>query len=180
MTSATHLAQKIRLVIFDVDGVMTDGAIIYASDGSEIKHFNVQDGLGIKLLHKANIQTAIITGRNSTIVEKRATELGIHHLMQGRDDKLAASLELISTLKLNRDEVAYMGDDLPDVGAIEHLGLGIAVANAVDTVKQHANYVCTHRGGRAAVREACEFILSAQGKLEGLIEAYLHDFTEQT
>ncbi len=180
MTNIAHLAKKIRLVIFDVDGVMTDGSIIYSSDGSEIKHFNVQDGLGIKLLHKSAIQTAIITGRNSTLVEKRAAELGIHHLVQGRDDKLRASLELINTLKLKRSEVAYMGDDLPDLGAIKHLGLGITVSNANEMVKQHADYICHNRGGNAAVREACEFILSAQEKLEDLTAEYLHDFTEQT
>jgi 3-deoxy-D-manno-octulosonate 8-phosphate phosphatase (KDO 8-P phosphatase) len=164
---------NIKLVIFDVDGVMTSGGISYNSDNQEIKTFNVKDGLGIKLLRKAGIETAIITGRNSVIVERRANELGIEHLIQGRDDKLQASLELSKKLNIGLEQTAYMGDDLPDLSAIQSVGFGITVADAIPIVIEHADYVCNKNGGEGAVREACEYILERQKKLTELTQPYL-------
>lgn len=165
-------AAIIKLIIFDVDGVMTDGRIIYSSSGEELKFFHVKDGLGIKLLIQAGIQTAIITGRNSTLVKKRSDELGIQNLIQGRDDKLNAMQELLSKLNVSKESTAYMGDDLPDLAAIQYAGLGISVNDAADYVKAQADFVTQSRGGQGAVREACEFILSSQNKLNTLIEHY--------
>lgn len=170
----TLLAAKIKLVIFDVDGVMTDSKITYTNEGTEIKSFNVKDGLGIKMLHQHGIHTAIITGRQSEIVKKRAHELGIKHLIQKRDDKFSASIELSKTMDIPLEQIAYMGDDLPDLAAIKQLGLGIAVANAHSLLKQHADYICQKAGGDGAVREACEFILEAQGKLSSVFDNYLN------
>lgn len=166
-------AEKIELVIFDVDGIMSDGKITYTHDGTEIKSFNVKDGLGIKMLHQAGIKTAIITGRKSEIVALRAKELGIQHLLQQREDKLAASLELSQELGIPSAHIAFMGDDLPDLSAIKHLGLGITVANAHELVKEHADYICKENGGDGAVREACEYILHAKKKLADIFKSYL-------
>ncbi len=168
------LARKIELVIFDVDGVMSDGKITYTNEGMEIKSFNVKDGLGIKLLQRSGIKTAIITGRKSDIVALRAKELGIHHLLQQREDKLSASLELSKQLGIPTEKIAYMGDDLPDLSAIKYLGFGITVANAHHLVKEQADYICQKDGGDGAVREACEYILEAQNKLDGILKSYMN------
>jgi 3-deoxy-D-manno-octulosonate 8-phosphate phosphatase (KDO 8-P phosphatase) len=165
-------ASCLKLVIFDVDGVMSDGRIIYSNIKEETKAFNVKDGLGIKLLQAGGLDTAIITGRSSEIVSKRAAELGITNLVQGRDDKLAATQELIKQLKLDTHEVAYMGDDLPDLAAIQYVGFGIAPNDACKHVLEKADFVCTAEGGKGAVREVCEFILQAQKKLDLLITKY--------
>lgn len=170
--SALMLASKIKAIIFDIDGIMTDGKITYTDTGEEIKSFNVKDGLGIKLLQGAGIQVAIITGRQSAIVSKRAAELNIELLIQGREDKLQASLELSEQLNLDNETIAYMGDDLPDLPAIIALGFGITVKDAVALVQNHADYICTASGGQGAVREACEFILEAQGRLESIHQDY--------
>ncbi len=165
-------AKNIKIVIFDIDGVMTQGQIQYASDGKELKSFNVQDGLGIKLLQKAGITCAIITGRSSEVVARRARELNITHLIQGRDDKLIAANELLNELKFSTQELAYMGDDLPDLSIIQSASLGLCPNNAVEAVKQHADYICEKRGGDGAVREVSELILQAQDKLDALIAQY--------
>lgn len=169
---ARHKASLIKLIIFDVDGIMSDGRIVYSSNGEELKFFHVQDGLGIKLVQKAGIQTAIITGRSSTLLKKRADELGIQNLIQGRDDKLSATKELLSKLNISAEAAAYMGDDLPDLAAIQYVGLGLSVSDASEYVTTHADFVTIAKGGHGAVREACEFILSAQNKLKPLIESY--------
>lgn len=166
------LARKVKAIIFDIDGIMTDGKLTYTDANEEIKSFNVKDGLGIKLLQQAGIQVAIITGRQSAIVSKRAAELNIELLIQGREDKLQASLELSKQLNLDIEAIAYMGDDLPDLSAIITLGFGITVNDAVTLVKKHADYICTDAGGQGAVREACEFILDAQGRLESIYQNY--------
>jgi len=167
-----HKASNVQLVIFDIDGVMSQGHITYSSKGQESKSFYVQDGLGIKLLHQAHIKTAIITGRTSDIVTQRAKELGIHYLIQGRDDKLRATQELMEELSLNASQLAYMGDDLPDLSAIQFVSLGVCPNNACTQVKAVANLETQKSGGEGAVRELCEFILKAQGKLDTLIEPY--------
>ncbi|MEL0152331.1 MAG: HAD hydrolase family protein, partial [Halieaceae bacterium] len=126
------MSQKttITLLVLDVDGVMSDGKVTYTSDGAELKSFNIKDGVGIKCIQKAGVQTAIITGRVSPMVARRASELGIHHLIQGREDKLAALKELITSLSIELKNVAYMGDDLPDIEAITSVGIGACPADA--------------------------------------------------
>ena len=150
----------IRLLVMDVDGVMTDGKIIYTSDGQEIKSFNIKDGLGIKRAQASGIETAIITGRTSPMVERRALELGIAHLVQGREDKLAALSDLLDQTNLLLDQVAYIGDDLPDLTAIESVKLGACPADAADEVKSRANWVSTRAGGDGCVRELCDLLVS--------------------
>ncbi|MCJ8169962.1 KdsC family phosphatase [Atopomonas sediminilitoris] len=173
--SLTRRAQAIRLAVFDVDGVLTDGKLYFLPDGSEFKTFNTLDGHGIKMLMQAGIQTAIITGRSSAVVERRAKNLGIQHLFQGREDKFIALNELLGSLEepISLEQVAYLGDDLPDLTAIRRVGLGMAVASGDAFVRQHAHGVTQAAGGAGAAREFCEFILQAQGKLEALQHAYL-------
>ncbi|MAL95922.1 MAG: phenylphosphate carboxylase subunit delta [Haliea sp.] len=152
-------ARGIRLLALDVDGVMTDGSVTYSSDGQELKTFNIKDGLGIKLVQQAGIRTAIITGRQSSCVERRARELGIADLVQGREDKLTALEALCQQQGLRLDECAYMGDDLPDLRAIRAAGLGLTVADAVVQVRTSADWCSDFPGGRGAVRQACEWLL---------------------
>lgn len=149
----------IKLLVMDVDGVMTDGKVTYSSDGNELKSFNIKDGVGIKRVQQAGIQTAIITGRVSPMVERRATELGINHLVQGREDKLTALRELLGTLQIELKNVAYMGDDLPDVDAIVSCGLGACPANAARDVLSKADWIASRNGGEGCVRELCDHIL---------------------
>ena len=149
----------IKLLVMDVDGVMTDGKVTYSSDGNELKSFNIKDGVGIKRVQQAGIQTAIITGRVSPMVERRATELGINHLVQGREDKLTALRELLGTLQIELRNVAYMGDDLPDVDAIVSCGLGACPANAARDVLSKADWIASRNGGEGCVRELCDHIL---------------------
>jgi len=166
-------ARKIQLLVLDVDGVLSDGRLYFSNSGEEIKNFHIQDGLGIKLLARGGVETAIITGRSSAIVARRAEQLGIRHVMQGREDKLAALQELCATLTLDMGAIAYMGDDLPDLAAIRRAGLGLTVANANTVVRDHADWISQYNGGDGAVREACELILDAQGKLQTLLDEYL-------
>ncbi|PVZ12324.1 MULTISPECIES: HAD family hydrolase [unclassified Pseudomonas] len=165
-------ARRIKLAVFDVDGVLTDGRLYFLEDGSEFKTFNTLDGHGIKMLGSV-VKLAIITGRKSPVVERRAHNLGIEHLYQGREDKLTALDELLGQLGLEYQDVAYLGDDLPDLPVIRRVGLGMAVANAAPFVRQHAMAVTQARGGEGAAREFCELILQAQGKLDPLLDSYL-------
>lgn len=167
------IAATIKLVVFDVDGVMTDGRLYFTSKGDEIKAFNVKDGLGIKWLQDNGIQTAIITGRTSDLVNKRATDLGINHIQQGREDKVVALKELLATIDISPEEVAYMGDDLPDLSAIRFVGLGATVADALPIIAEHSQWQSQCNGGEGAVRELCEFILSCQNKLDAIHKGYL-------
>lgn len=173
-SNAQQRACAIRLLLLDVDGVLSDGGIFYDSEGQEIKRFHIHDGLGIKLLQQQGISVGIITGRISPMVERRAHELGIELLIQGREDKVVAMQEVVAQHSLTHDAVAYMGDDLPDLAAIHQAGLGIAPANAVEVVRQHAHFVTSATGGNGAVREAAEFILDAQGLLDTIHMRYLH------
>lgn len=173
-TDTRQRARAVRLLLLDVDGVLSDGGIVYDSEGRELKRFHIHDGLGIKLLQQHGIQVGIITGRISPMVERRARELSIELLVQGREDKAAAMQEVVSHLSLTGDVVAYMGDDLPDLAAIAQAGLGIAPANAVSVVRQRAHLVTSATGGNGAVREAAEFILDAQGLLDTIHTRYLH------
>jgi 3-deoxy-D-manno-octulosonate 8-phosphate phosphatase (KDO 8-P phosphatase) len=166
-------AKEIRLLVLDVDGVLTDGSIYYGNSGEELKAFNIQDGLGIKLLQGAGIEVAIITGRSSRLLSRRTDELGIDRVIQGREDKLTALNELLTDKAYKLDEIAYMGDDLPDLAVIRRVGLGMTVANASPSVAEHARWQSKRAGGHGAVREAAEFILKAQGKLAKAIEPFL-------
>ena len=166
-------AKAIKLAIFDVDGVLTDGRLYFLTDGSEFKTFNTLDGQGIKMLINSGVRTAIISGRSTPAVEKRANNLGIQHLYQGREDKLVVLDELLGELGLNYAQVAYLGDDLPDLPVIRRVGLGMAVANAAGFVRQHAHGVTEARGGEGAAREVCELIMRAQGSLDAALDAYL-------
>lgn len=166
-------ARAVRLLVLDVDGVLTDGKLYFLADGSEAKAFSTLDGQGIKMLQNTGVQVAIITGRTSNIVERRAANLAIKHLVQGREDKRVALDELLSSLKLTYDQVAYLGDDLPDLAPIRCVTLGVAVANANAFVRQHAQAVTSLRGGEGAAREFCEFIMAAQGSLVAAQNAYL-------
>jgi 3-deoxy-D-manno-octulosonate 8-phosphate phosphatase (KDO 8-P phosphatase) len=168
MTPTENHAAVVRLLALDVDGVLTDGLIYYGSSGDELKAFNIKDGLGIKLLQKVGVRVAIITGRQSDIVARRARELGIEDIVQGREDKHRALLELCQHHSIDILECAYMGDDLPDLGAIIAAGLGMTVADASSTVREAADWCSRFNGGGGAVREACEFILSAKGNWSAL------------
>ena len=172
-SNTSAIAAKVKLVVFDVDGVMTDGRLYFTSLGDEIKAFNVKDGLGIKWLQDSDIQTAIITGRTSDLVNKRATDLGITHIQQGREDKVVALKELLATINIGPEEVAYMGDDLPDLSAIRYVGLGATVADALPIIAEHSQWQSQCNGGEGAVRELCEFILSHQNKLDAIHKGYL-------
>ena len=171
-TAILEAASKIKLVILDVDGVMTDGTLYYGNNGEELKGFNIQDGLGIKLLQKHGIQVGIITGRVSELLQRRATELSINLLIQGRDDKLIALDELLESRQESLEEIAFMGDDLPDLSAISKVGLGIAVANACSTVVEVAKWQTLKGGGNGAVRELAEMLLTAQGKWACTVSSY--------
>ncbi|AAO90289.1 3-deoxy-manno-octulosonate-8-phosphatase KdsC [Coxiella burnetii] len=153
-------ARRIKLLILDVDGVLTDGRLIYSSRGEILKVFHVHDGLGIKQLLKAGIEVAIISSRKSKAVSRRAAELGIRHVFQGQPDKRIAFKKLLSQLKLDEKQVAYVGDDLPDLPIMQQVGLAIAVTNALPAVQQQAHWKTRKEGGQGAVREVCDFILS--------------------
>jgi 3-deoxy-D-manno-octulosonate 8-phosphate phosphatase (KDO 8-P phosphatase) len=165
--------QQVKLAVFDVDGVLTDGKLNFLADGSEVKNFNTLDGLGIKLLALSGIKTAIITGRSSPQVERRAKALGIDYLYQGREDKLTALKELWQDTQFNADQTAYIGDDLPDLAAIRAVAFGATVNGGHHFVAQHADWCTGRKAGNGAGREFCETILAAQGKLETLYEEYL-------
>lgn len=150
---------KIKLVAFDVDGVMTDGSITYDENGVEYKTFNAKDGQGITNLNKAGIITAIITGRKNGTVEHRAKNLKIKELYQGSKNKIADLEEIMQKYNISFDEVAYMGDDIPDICILEKVALKGCPADAVDEVKTIANFISTKNGGRGAVREFCDYIL---------------------
>jgi len=158
-------AAGIKLLALDVDGVLTDGSIYYGNSGEELKAFNIKDGLGIKLLQRAGVTVAIITGRSSDLLKRRASELGIDAVIQGREDKLTALRELTAELDIALGECAYIGDDLPDLSAIRAAGVGMTVADANATVAAHADWQSASAGGRGAVREACEYLLRARGAL---------------
>lgn len=160
-------AAQIRLLICDVDGVMSDGLIYMGNQGEELKAFNVRDGYGIRCLITSGIDVAIITGRSAKLVENRAKTLGITHLYQGQSDKLVAFEKILRDVSLTPEQVAYIGDDLIDWPVMQKVGLAVAVADAHPLLLPKAHYVTQIAGGRGAVRELCDLILQAQDKLEG-------------
>ena len=166
-------AKQIRLLALDVDGVLSDGKLIFSNTGDELKTFSTLDGQGIKMLQRCGIEVAIITGRSSQIVANRAANLGINQVVQGREDKLTALGELLKNSDITHEQIAYMGDDLPDLAVIRKVGLGLTPANGHWSVKAHAHWQTQLAGGEGAVREACDLILLSQGRLDAELAAYL-------
>lgn len=159
-------AKEVRLLILDVDGVMSDGLIYMGNSGEELKAFNVRDGYGIRCALTSGIEVAIITGRKAKLLEDRCETLGITHLYQGQSDKLIAFRDLLAKLALSPEQAAYIGDDLIDWPVMEQVGLSVAVADAHPLLTPKAHYVTRISGGRGAVREVCDLLLMAQGKLD--------------
>jgi len=170
---AFERAKNIKLAIFDVDGVMTDGRLYLCDDGQEFKAFNSLDGHGMKMLKRSGVELAIITGRTSQVVSLRAINLGVTHLRQGVEDKLGAFTELLQETGLDPAACAYMGDDVVDLAVMRRCGLALCVPAAPALVKQHAHYVTQLAGGQGAVREVCEMIMQAQGTFEAQLAPYL-------
>ncbi|MBT3047377.1 MAG: 3-deoxy-manno-octulosonate-8-phosphatase KdsC [gamma proteobacterium symbiont of Ctena orbiculata] len=166
-------ASGVKLVIFDVDGVLTDGGLFLGDDGQEYKSFNSRDGHGMKMLQKTGVVIGIITGRTSEVVRIRMESLGIEHVYQGKHDKLPAYEELRDKLGLSDAEIAYVGDDVVDLPIMRRVGLAIAVNDAHPFVVQHAHWQTPHNGGRGAARDVCELVLEAQGNLKTELDSYL-------
>ena len=166
-------AHRIRLAIFDVDGVLTDGTLYLSERGEEMKAFNILDGLGLKMLSATGIITALLSGRKSKVVAMRAKELGILHVLQGAGDKLETYHRLLRKLGLAEEESSFMGDDLPDLPVLRRCGLALSVPNAPEIVRSHVHYVTNTPGGRGAAREACEFLMRARGTLDDQLRTYL-------
>ena len=165
-------AQKIRLLILDCDGVLTDGRILMTAEGDEMKSFDVRDGHGVVMFHRAGLRTAIISGRKSAVVQRRAKELGIAHVHEMAWVKLEPYEQILAEEGLSDDDVCYVGDDVVDIPLLRRAGLAVAVADAVAEVKAHSHYVTRAIGGRGAVREVIELILKAQGKWDELMLRY--------
>ncbi|MGA0933930.1 MAG: KdsC family phosphatase [Pseudohongiellaceae bacterium] len=167
------LAEHIRLLVLDVDGILSDGKLYFDNQGLEFKAFNTLDGLGLKLLQRSGVQVALITGRSSDIVANRARALGIDIVYQGRDDKKVALDEILGKLGMSCDVVAYAGDDLPDLACINAARLGITVPNGHFLVREAADAITTLPGGAGAVREICDWIMRAQGTFEAAVKPFL-------
>ena len=171
-TDIRERAGKVRLAIFDVDGVLTDGKLWYSDDGRELKAFHAHDGFGLKRLMANAIEVAVITTRMSHMVTERTAELGIAHVYQGQENKLACYEQLIHALKLVPEQCCYCGDDLPDLAVMQRVGLSIAVANAHPWVRERARWRTQARGGEGAVREVCDLLLAAHGKAPDELTAW--------
>ena len=162
----------IRCLVLDVDGVLTKGDITYTSSGEELKTFHAKDGMGLAIAHAMGLQTAIITGRTSPIVERRAKELKISHVQMGSHNKSAGLQVVLDTLQVEPQEVAYMGDDLNDLGVMSRVGLAMTPQDGVPEIKDIAHYICQANGGEGAVREAVEYILKREGLWEEAVRKY--------
>ncbi len=162
----------IKLLLLDVDGILTDGRIVYDNNGNEFKAFDVKDGHGLKLLQRAGIRIGIITGRSSAVVQRRATELGIDILYQGALSKLEPYNEILAAEGLTDAQVAYMGDDVVDLPILRRVGFSATVADAVADVLPLVDYVTQRKGGRGAVREVCDMLLRASGQWDSLTRRY--------
>jgi len=165
-------AARVKLLVLDVDGVLTDGRIIMDHEGREIKAFDVRDGHGIKLLREAGIEVAVLTGRSSPMVQHRAEDLGIPWVRQGVHDKVKAYQEIAREAGIGDEEACFVGDDLVDIPLLKRVGMPIVVADGVHEAKECARYVTTAPGGRGAVREVCELLLQAQGKWDAILRRY--------
>jgi 3-deoxy-D-manno-octulosonate 8-phosphate phosphatase (KDO 8-P phosphatase) len=165
-------ARKIRLLICDVDGVLTDGRLYFTPDGQELKSFHARDGHGIKLLQRTGVETAVISGRSSPAVALRMSSLGVRHVYQGRESKLEPFRELLDLLHLNPEQTAFVGDDLLDLPLLRRAGLAVAVADAHYTLLDTAHWITARAGGQGAVREVCDLIMQAQNTLQAILESY--------
>ncbi len=166
-------AAQIKLVVFDVDGVLTDGSLFIGDDGQEYKAFHSRDGLGMKLLRKSGVEVGIITARTSEVVKHRMENLDIEYVYQGRLEKLPALKELLAKLELTFEQTAYVGDDVVDLPVMRQVGLAIAVQDAHPLAKQHAHWQTPHGGGRGAARDVCELIMEAQNTLDTQLKPFL-------
>ena len=166
-------AKQIELVIFDIDGVMTDGSLFFDNNGDEYKAFNSLDGHGLRMLQECGVRVAVITGRKSELVKHRMNDLGVTLLYQGYRDKIPAFESLLKEVQLEKNQITYVGDDVVDLPVMSQLDFTIAVHNAHPFVKKHAQWVTERSGGHGAVREVCEFILEAKGLLEDKLNSYL-------
>jgi 3-deoxy-D-manno-octulosonate 8-phosphate phosphatase (KDO 8-P phosphatase) len=166
-------AQRIKLLLLDVDGVLTDGRLYFSNQGDEFKTFSTLDGHGIKMLQKSGVKVGIITGRTSNLVAKRSSDLGIKILMQGREDKWDALQEILNLHPLSLEEIAFMGDDWPDLAVMSRVGLALAPANGHQSVVERSHWQSQARGGEGAVREACDMIMKAQNTYDQLLQYYL-------
>jgi len=171
-TAPLEKLKHIQLLLLDVDGVLTDGSIIYNDDGSETKVFNASDGFGLRLVIQAGIKVGIVTGRSSEALRHRCDNLGIAYLFDGIADKAGVFEKITAQTGIGPDKAAFVGDDLPDLPIMKRAGLSIAVANAHERVRQKADWTTRARGGHGAVREVCEALLSAQGLWEEIVERY--------
>ena len=167
-------AKEVKLLLLDVDGILTDGTIIYTHEGNEIKAFHTRDGLGIRLLQEAGVEVGLITARQSEAVTRRAQDLGMKHVFQKTRNKLAVYEQLTKELGLQASEVGYMGDDWLDLPLLVRVGFSATVADAVSEVKEVAHYTTKRKGGRGAVREVCDLILEAKGVHVTLLDKYLN------
>lgn len=170
---AIERARAVKLIVFDVDGVMTDGSLYFSDDGQEYKSFNSLDGHGLKMLKSTGVELAIITGRTSQVVMHRARNLGITHLHQGAHDKLAVYRQLLQDVDLPPEQTAYMGDDVVDLPVMRRAGLAVTVPAAPDLVKAHSHHITRREAGHGAVREVCELIMRAQGNFDAQMAIYL-------
>jgi 3-deoxy-D-manno-octulosonate 8-phosphate phosphatase (KDO 8-P phosphatase) len=173
MQEIIEKASQIKLVIFDVDGVLTDGSLFIDDTGMEYKAFYSRDGLGMKMLQKTNVKIAIITGRSSEVVSHRMKSMGVEHVYQGQDDKLLAYEKIKKELQLSADEIAYVGDDIIDLPVMKKVGFAIAVQDAHPLVIKHAHWQTPHSGGRGAARDVCELVMEAQNNLDQQNSRYL-------
>jgi len=173
MQTIIEKAKKLKLLILDVDGVLTDGKLFFDNEGHEYKSFHARDGHGIKLLRQTGVEVAVISGRKSNSVALRMKSLGIEYVYQGHEDKRAAFKELLSKVGVTPEQVAHVGDDLLDLPIMTRVGLAIAVNDANFAVKEHADWCTSALGGNGAVREVCDFIMQSQGHFDDILNAYL-------
>ena len=173
MQDILEKAANIKLVIFDVDGVLTDSTLFIGDDGQEYKAFNSKDGHGMRMLQAGGVEIAIITGRVSNVVEHRMKDLGIKRVYQGKREKLPAYEELLKEVQLSHDQIAYVGDDVVDLPVMCKVGLAIGVQDAHPLVKRHAHWITERPGGKGAGRDVCELILEAKGKLNDMLASYI-------
>ncbi|MDZ7662256.1 3-deoxy-manno-octulosonate-8-phosphatase KdsC [Thiohalophilus sp.] len=168
-------AAQIELVVFDVDGVLTDGSLFVGDDGQEYKAFHSRDGFGIKLLKESGVEIGVITARSSNVVQHRMDNLGIEHVYQGQLEKLPAFEELVGKLGLTLEQAAYVGDDVVDLPVMRRAGLAIAVQDAHPLAKQHAHWQTPHGGGHGAARDVCELIMEAHNTLDAQLNKFLYE-----
>jgi 3-deoxy-D-manno-octulosonate 8-phosphate phosphatase (KDO 8-P phosphatase) len=166
-------ASKVRMLVLDVDGVLTDGKLYFDHAGNEMKAFNTRDGLGLKALQRCGIDVAVITGRKSAAVTHRMAQLGVEHVYQGREDKLSAFLHLLELTGLDATQTCFVGDDWIDLPVLQRAGLAVSVADGEDRVREHAHWITRRNGGDGAVREVCNLILTAQDKEKTILDEIL-------